>query len=116
LAYKAEAGNWDRHGEDREIEARSQHLSVLINDIKPVQEPEGMPRRSQSRPIDTFVRLQSLKRCLDSLPPHVADTLRPQTLGIYSGPSRSKASGGHRSSPVTKRPTGWSRRTMTLWP
>lgn len=36
--------------------------------------------------------------------------------GIYSGPSGSKASGGQRSSPVTKRPTGWSRRTMTLWP
>jgi hypothetical protein len=36
--------------------------------------------------------------------------------GIYSGPSRSTASGGQRSSPVTKRPMGWSRRTMTLWP
>ncbi len=42
--------------------------------------------------------------------------LRTITLRIYSGPSRSKASGGQRSSPVTKRPTGWSRRTMTLWP
>jgi hypothetical protein len=39
-----------------------------------------------------------------------------QFRGIYSGPGRSKASGGLRSSPVTKRPMGWSRRTMTLWP
>lgn len=80
LAYKAEAGNRDRYGEDREMKARSQHLPMLVNDVEPMQEPEGMPRRSRCRPIDTFVRLQSLKRCLDSLPPHLADTIRPRTL------------------------------------
>src|SRR5215213_6929715 len=51
--------------------------------------------------------------------PNALDVVRKAgriVLCIYSGPSRSKASGGHRSSPVTNRPTGWSRRTMTLWP
>lgn len=76
LIHKPESGDSHRQGEHRS-KPGFKHLPVLINDVEPVQEPQGMPCRSLCRPVSSLVRLQTLKDCLNSLPSHMADVLRP---------------------------------------
>jgi hypothetical protein len=99
---------------------REELLAMAAADQDARQRLDCHPRPSQGMSEQELTAAEQI-RAVDA-----ANTARMQAIvHAYGWPGRtlvvsiqvrSKASGGQRSSPVTNRPTGWSRRTMTLWP